>query len=116
MAVQMDADSRGLHSETPYGANPIAGRRVAITGGTAGLGLAVVKEFVARRGNVAFVARNQASVERVAEDHPRSHGIVGDVSRKDDIYPIALQITGELGGLDILINNASSLGPEPLAL
>jgi NAD(P)-dependent dehydrogenase (short-subunit alcohol dehydrogenase family) len=38
------------------------------------------------------------------------------VSRKDDIYPMALQITGTLGGLDVLVNNASSLGPVPLAL
>ena len=35
---------------------------------------------------------------------------------KGDIYPIAMQITGELGGLDVLINNASDLGPVPLAL
>ena len=42
---------------------------------------------------------------------PGSHGIVGDVSLKDDIYPIAVQILGELGGLDVLINNASNLGP-----
>src|SRR5439155_26792817 len=44
-----------------------------------------------------------------------AHGIVGDVGRKDDIYPLALQITATLGGLDVLINNASSLGPVPLA-
>ncbi len=47
---------------------------------------------------------------------PYSHGIVGDVARKEDIYPVALQILGELGGLDVLINNASSLGPAPLRL
>jgi NAD(P)-dependent dehydrogenase (short-subunit alcohol dehydrogenase family) len=41
-------------------------------------------------------------------------GIVGDIGRKEDIYPIALQVTGNLGGLDALINNASSLGPTPL--
>jgi NAD(P)-dependent dehydrogenase (short-subunit alcohol dehydrogenase family) len=41
---------------------------------------------------------------------------VGDVSRKEDIHPIALQITAALGGLDVLVNNASSLGPTPLAL
>jgi NAD(P)-dependent dehydrogenase (short-subunit alcohol dehydrogenase family) len=41
---------------------------------------------------------------------------LGDVGRKEDIYPLALQITGNLGGLDALINNASSLGPTPLAL
>ena len=44
------------------------------------------------------------------------HGIVGDVSRKEDIHVIALQILGRLGGLDVLINNASALGPTPLAL
>jgi NAD(P)-dependent dehydrogenase (short-subunit alcohol dehydrogenase family) len=35
---------------------------------------------------------------------------------KEDIYPIAIQITGELGGLDVLINNASDLGPAPLRM
>ena len=43
-------------------------------------------------------------------------GIVGDVGRKQEAYAVALQITGNLGGLDALINNASSLGPTPLAL
>ncbi len=38
------------------------------------------------------------------------------MSRKEDIHPIALRITAALGGLDVLINNASSLGPVPLAL
>jgi NAD(P)-dependent dehydrogenase (short-subunit alcohol dehydrogenase family) len=41
---------------------------------------------------------------------------VGDVSGKDDIYPIATEVIGNLGGLDVLVNNASSLGPVPLAL
>src|SRR5258707_658731 len=92
------------------------GTRIAITGGTSRLGLALVKELNARRANVAFVARGRASVERVAAGHPGTHGIAGDVSSKDDIYPIAMQITGALGGLDVLINNASSLGPATLAL
>jgi NAD(P)-dependent dehydrogenase (short-subunit alcohol dehydrogenase family) len=92
-----------------------AGLRIAITGGTSGLGFALVQELVDRGANVAFVARGADRVARVALQHG-AHGIVGDVSRKDDIHPIALQITGELGGLDILINNASDLGPVPLAL
>ena len=88
--------------------------RVAITGGTSGLGLALVREVIARGGRVAFVARHRENVERVELDHPRAHGIVGDVARKDDIYPMAIQILGALGGLDVLVNNASSLGPVPL--
>src|SRR6185436_8878743 len=89
--------------------------RVAVTGGTSGLGLALVRLLAARGASVAFVARTAASVERTAGETD-AHGIVGDVGRKDDIHPIALQITGLLGGLDVLINNASSLGPIPLAL
>lgn len=93
-----------------------AALRVAITGGTSGLGLALVREFLARGANVAFVARGAERVDRVAAEHPGAHGIAGDVSAKDDIYPIAMQIAGELGGLDVLVNNASDLGPAPRAL
>jgi NAD(P)-dependent dehydrogenase (short-subunit alcohol dehydrogenase family) len=92
------------------------GLRVAITGGTSGLGLALVRELTRRGARVAFVARTRERVEAVARAHAGTHGIAGDVARKDDIYPIALQITGTLGGLDVLVNNASSLGPAPLAL
>ena len=92
------------------------GVRVAITGGTSGLGLALVAELLSRGAQVAFVARGRDRVERVAREHAGAHGIVGDVAAKDDIHPIAIQIVGELGGLDVLINNASDLGPTPLKL
>jgi NAD(P)-dependent dehydrogenase (short-subunit alcohol dehydrogenase family) len=92
------------------------GVRIAITGGTSGLGLALVDELTRRGARVAFVARTRERVEEVARAHPLASGIVGDVANKDDIYPIALQIMGALGGLDVLVNNASSLGPVPLAL
>src|SRR5436853_3579297 len=92
------------------------GLRVAITGGTSGLGLALVRELLGRGARVAFVARTPDRVEQVARAHPGAHGIVGDVSVKEDIHPIAVQIVGELGGLDVLVNNASDLGPTPLRL
>src|SRR5579872_3174545 len=95
--------------------NDFEGLRVAITGGTSGLGHALVRLFARSGARVAFVARTVSSVERVARE-TGAHGIIGDVGRKDDIYPIALQILSDLGGLDLLINNASSLGPTPLAL
>ena len=93
-----------------------SGLRVAITGGTSGLGLALVRELLSRGARVAFVARTRERVEQVARENPGAHGIVGDVSAKNDIYPMAIQITGELGGLDVLINNASDLGPTPLPM
>ncbi len=94
----------------------VEGLRVAVTGGTSGLGLALVRRLLENRAQVAFVARSRAGVERVGRELPGAHGIVGDVSRKEDIHPIAIQVLGTLGGLDVLVNNASSLGPVPLAL
>ena len=94
----------------------LKGARIAITGGTSGLGLALVRECLARGAQVAFVARTKGRVEQVVAENPGVHGIVGDISSKDDIYPIAMQITGELGGLDVLVNNASDLGPVPLQM
>jgi NAD(P)-dependent dehydrogenase (short-subunit alcohol dehydrogenase family) len=99
-----------------FGVPRLDGVRIAVTGGTSGLGLALVDELTRRGARVAFVARTAERVDAVARAHPGTSGIVGDVARKDDIYPIALQITGTLGGLDVLVNNASSLGPAPLAL
>jgi NAD(P)-dependent dehydrogenase (short-subunit alcohol dehydrogenase family) len=95
---------------------PGLGIRIAITGGTSGLGRALVREWRARGAAVAFVARGIEGIGRVADELPGAFGIAGDVSRKDDIYPMATQILGALGGLDVLVNNASSLGPVPLAL
>src|SRR2546430_83332 len=94
----------------------IANLRVAVTGGTSGLGLALVRQLHRRGASVAFVARRRDRVAQVARDLPGTHGIVADVSKKDDIYPIAVQMLGELGGLDVLIHNASDLGPAPLRL
>jgi NAD(P)-dependent dehydrogenase (short-subunit alcohol dehydrogenase family) len=94
----------------------LKGVRVAITGGTSGLGLALVRELLGRGAHVAFVARTRDRVERVARENNGAHGIVGDVSNKNDIHPIAVQVVGLLGGLDVLINNASDLGCVPLAL
>jgi NAD(P)-dependent dehydrogenase (short-subunit alcohol dehydrogenase family) len=104
------------HLPHPDSPNPFAGLRVAVTGGTSGLGLALVRELLGRGARVAFVARTPGRVGQVARAYAGAHGIVGDVSVKNDIHPIAVQIVGELGGLDVLVNNASDLGPTPLQL
>jgi NAD(P)-dependent dehydrogenase (short-subunit alcohol dehydrogenase family) len=105
------------YAETPERSdNALAGIRVAITGGTSGLGLALVRELLNRSAQVAFVARSRDGVARVLNEYADAHGITGDVSKKEAIHPIAMQILGALGGVDVLINNASDLGPAPLAL
>jgi NAD(P)-dependent dehydrogenase (short-subunit alcohol dehydrogenase family) len=93
----------------------LVGRRILVTGGTSGLGLALVRAAHARGARVGFVARTASAVESLARALPGSVGIVGDVAEKMAIHRIALQATGRLSGLDVLVNNASSLGPVPLA-
>ena len=93
----------------------LRGLRIAITGGTSGLGLALVRQLLDAGADVALVARGRAGVEHVCQERPGAHGIVGDVSRKEEIHPIAIQVLGALNRLDVLVNNASSLGPVPLA-
>lgn len=92
----------------------LRGLRVVVTGGTAGLGLALVRALRSKGAHVAFVARTQSRVDAVEREAPGTHGIVGDVAVKEDIHRIALQALGRLGGVDALINNASALGPTPL--
>jgi NAD(P)-dependent dehydrogenase (short-subunit alcohol dehydrogenase family) len=91
------------------------GLRVAITGGTSGLGLGLVDAFQRAGAQVAFIARDAHRVTAVGLRRPGVHGIAGDVADKESIHALALQVTAALGGLDLLVNNASALGPVPLA-
>ncbi|HET7864824.1 MAG TPA: SDR family oxidoreductase [Burkholderiaceae bacterium] len=111
----MKAHRSLLHTTQP-GPSGRQGWRVGITGGTSGLGRALVQALHAQGAQVAFVARHADAVAATAAAFPGSHGIVGDLGRKGDIHAIALQMLGTLGGLDLLVNNASTLGPVPLAL
>lgn len=96
------------------GPNVWKDRRVVVTGGTSGLGLALARALVSRGSRVGIVARTRARVLEVARESERIVGVVGDVARKEDVHPIAMQLVGQLGGVDVLVNNASSLGPVPL--
>ena len=92
----------------------LKGIRVAVTGGTSGLGLALVRDLTAR----AVTSRSLDGAQLVERVSRETHacGIVGDLGRKEDIHAMALEIAWNLGGLDALVNNASSLGPAPLKL
>jgi NAD(P)-dependent dehydrogenase (short-subunit alcohol dehydrogenase family) len=59
----------------------INGLRVAVTGGTSGLGLALVRQLAAEGARIAFVARGHAAVERVAKE-TGALGIAGDIGAR----------------------------------
>jgi NAD(P)-dependent dehydrogenase (short-subunit alcohol dehydrogenase family) len=69
---------------------------------------------------VVLVARGKSELDRtvkeIREQGGEAYGITADVGNKEDIYPIAAQAAALVGPIDILIQNASTLGPVPLRL
>jgi NAD(P)-dependent dehydrogenase (short-subunit alcohol dehydrogenase family) len=98
----------------------LKGKSVLLTGGSRGLGQALALKLAARGAKIALVARQQAELEKVvskiSENGGTAFGIVADVGDKESIYPIVGQAAALAGPVDILINNASTLGPVPLQL
>lgn len=91
------------------------GLRALITGGTSGLGLALVEALRRAGAEVAFVARTEQDVRTVAA-RTGAHGIALDVADKDSTHKIAMRAHAALGGIDLVVHAASTLGPTPLRL
>jgi NAD(P)-dependent dehydrogenase (short-subunit alcohol dehydrogenase family) len=94
------------------------GRRMAvalITGASRGLGLALARSLAERRWRLVIDAREPEALDAArAELAPRTDiaALAGDVA--DEQHRRALVRAAEsLGGLDLLVNNASLLGPSP---
>ncbi len=93
---------------------------VLITGGTRGLGRALASELAQRGARVVLVARDAGAVEQAVAElrvrHADVYGIAADIGDKAAIHRIAAEAAAWVGPIDLLILNASSLGPTPLRL
>ena len=98
----------------------VRGRGGVITGASRGLGAELAKELARRGARVALVARGEEALERVVagirEGGGEAHAIAADVGSKDDVYAIAGTAASLVGDVDVLVHNASTLGPVPLPL
>ncbi len=83
-----------------------------VTGASRGLGRALAEQLAAAGARVVLVARSEAELARVVETirstGGEAHGLVADVSLKEDVYPIAGTAAELVGPIDLLIHNASS--------
>jgi len=98
----------------------INGKSALITGGSRGLGSALALRLSAEGARITLVARRRKELDEVvAEIRKRggiAFGIAADVGDKESVYPIVGQAAALAGPVDVLINNASALGPVPLRL
>lgn len=90
-----------MNQAQPAAADALAGARVLVTGGTRGIGAAIVEQFQAVGAQVIAAAR-----------HPVPGApcpvVVADVSDPDAVARLVDEVTDQLGGVDVLINNAGA--------
>jgi NAD(P)-dependent dehydrogenase (short-subunit alcohol dehydrogenase family) len=107
---------RSIEGPAPH----LRGTSALITGGSRGLGRALGLVLGRAGARVVLVARDPVPLgEVVAEIRGNggdAHGIAADVADRDAITSIAGRAAALVGPIDIVINNASTLGPVPLRL
>jgi glucose 1-dehydrogenase len=96
----------------------LKGKNVLVTGGSSGIGQAIAVRFAEHGANVAINYLRQpdeahgteeqvhACVNKVQQEGVRDVLVQGDVSKEDDVVRMASEAIEELGGIDVLVNNA----------
>ena len=98
----------------------LAGKTILMSGGSRGIGLAIALRAAADGANIVLLAKTDtphphlegtvhSAAERIREAGGQALAIVGDVRNDDDITEAVLKTTGEFGGIDIVVNNASAI-------
>lgn len=100
----------------------LTGKRILITGASQGLGRALALRFAGEGvAGLALAARHSPDLEAVRDEiariAPKTQviAIAADVSNARDVDRIVATALSEFGGqLDVLVNNASTIGPSPM--
>ena len=87
----------------------LTGKRALVTGAGKGIGRAVALALAAEGASVGLVARSRADLDAVAGTmgpDARSSIATADLADRDQAEAAVAQVASDLGGIDILINNA----------
>jgi NAD(P)-dependent dehydrogenase (short-subunit alcohol dehydrogenase family) len=94
----------------------LQGKTALITGAARGIGLEFARAYIAEGARVALADINAEAVEKAAQSlGPQAVAVQMDVTRQDSIETGFAEAIGELGHLDILINNAALFSAAPIA-
>ena len=93
------------------------GRVVLVTGGSRGIGRAIAEEFAGAGASVAiqYVSNDVAAADALAVLGAGSHTAVrADLAVPAEVAGLVSRVVGELGGIDVLVNNAGIYEPHPV--
>ncbi len=98
------------------GTNQESGRVAVITGASSGIGEATARALAADGHRLVLLARRADRVEKLAEELGNGTlAITADVTDRDSIVAAAQRVRGELGGADVLVNNAGVMLLAPFS-
>jgi NAD(P)-dependent dehydrogenase (short-subunit alcohol dehydrogenase family) len=87
-------------------------KNALVTGGTKGIGLAIVKDFLSHGAKVFFVARNPEEIKSLSDDLIKQGYDIGsaslDISKPGDRQILLDEVLKKWNKLDILVNNAGT--------
>lgn len=86
-------------------------QRVLVTAGASGIGLAIAQAFAADGARVHIADINEQAVKDICGAHAGITGSITDVSDPEAVRHLFDDVQKELGGLDVLVNNAGISGP-----
>ena len=83
-------------------------KNILITGASGGIGNALVKKFVSLGGNVLGTGRKSDKLDKLKKEYPNIKIKKFEISEHSRIEEFIDDVSLDLGGLDILINNAGT--------
>ena len=93
-----------------HDARRLDGRRILITGGASGIGLATARLFAQHGARVAILDLSREAVDAAANE-VKGVGVTADVGKKDQVQRAVEEAGEQLGGLDGLVNCAGVFYP-----
>jgi 3-oxoacyl-[acyl-carrier protein] reductase len=94
----------------------LQGQRALVTGAGRGIGTEIAKQLAAEGAAVILHYRSsregaEAAAHEIRAQGGEAHILSADLTREDDAARLVYESLAELGGLDILVNNAAGFGP-----
>ncbi|WP_354637717.1 SDR family oxidoreductase [Kitasatospora camelliae] len=96
----------------------LSGRTAVVTGAASGIGAATARLLAASGAAVALLARREERLKdlaaRIAAAGGRAVAVAADVTDQESVDAAAARIRAELGAVDLVVNNAGVMLPNPL--